>query len=77
MGYKTELTEIDIENTIIALNTIKYICTKSKHCKNCPIGYKKNLDEHSCMIHELIEGGILPVDWEIKAVPRLLDTTVF
>ncbi|HBF7477287.1 hypothetical protein M1I50_08900 [Clostridioides difficile] len=75
MGYKTELTEIDIKNTIIALNTIKYICTKSKNCKNCPLGYMKNLDEHNCMLYELIDKGLLPCDWSVKKVTRLLDTT--
>ncbi|HBF0312699.1 hypothetical protein KLN18_15085 [Clostridioides difficile] len=76
MENKVELTQEDIKNTLVALNTIKYICTKSKHCKNCPIGYIKSIDEHDCMLHKLVESNLLPVDWHIKEVSRLLDTTV-
>ncbi|HBF9900732.1 TPA: hypothetical protein KO440_003935, partial [Clostridioides difficile] len=53
MENQTELTEKDIEKTLSALNIIKYICIISKHCKNCPLGYMKNLDEHNCMLYEL------------------------
>lgn len=75
MNCKTELTEDDIKNTIIALNTIRYVCTKSKYCKDCPIGYMKNLGEYNCMLHELPERGLLPCDWSVKKVTRLLDAT--
>ncbi|EQF27399.1 hypothetical protein QEW_0722 [Clostridioides difficile CD160] len=70
-----ELTQDDIKNTIVALNTIKYVCIKSKHCKNCPIGHMIKIDEYNCLLSELIDNGILPVDWKIKKVSRLLDTT--
>ncbi len=70
-----ELTEEDIKNTIVALNTIRYVCIKSKNCKNCPLGYMKNLDEHNCMLYELIDKRLLPCDWSVKKVTRLLDTT--
>ncbi|AWH83412.1 hypothetical protein [Clostridioides difficile] len=76
MENQTELTEKDIENTLSALNIIKYICIKSKHCKNCPLGYMKNLDEHNCMLYELIDRGLLPCDWNAKKVTRLLDAIV-
>ncbi|NJJ36513.1 hypothetical protein GSQ51_18210 [Clostridioides difficile] len=76
MKNQIELTQEDVKNTITALNTIKYVCIKSKHCKNCPIGYMINIDEHGCMLHELIERGILPFNWRIKEVPRLLDTSI-
>ncbi|MDY6690646.1 hypothetical protein [Clostridioides difficile] len=75
MENQIELTQKDIENTLSALNIIKYICIKSKHCKNCPLGYMKNLDEHNCMLYELIDKGLLPCDWSVKKVTRLLDTT--
>ncbi|MCC0642219.1 hypothetical protein [Clostridioides sp. ES-S-0049-03] len=71
-----ELTRNDVNNTFIALNTIKYICEKSKHCKNCPLGYMEDLDEHNCMLYKLMENDLLPVDWQIKQVSRLLDATV-
>ena len=70
------LTQVDIRNTIIALNAIKYICTKSRHCKNCPIGHMIKIDEYSCLLSELIDNGVLSVDWKVKEVSRLLDTTL-
>ncbi|MCC0783562.1 hypothetical protein IR152_10810 [Clostridioides sp. ES-S-0108-01] len=76
MENKVELTQEDIKNTLVALNTIKYICTKSKHCKNCPLGYMEDLDEYNCMLYKLMENDLLPVDWQIKQVSRLLDATV-
>ncbi|MCI9976501.1 hypothetical protein JY742_10250 [Clostridioides difficile] len=75
MENQTELTEKDIRDTLSALNIIKYVCTKSKHCKNCPLGYMKYLDEHNCMLYELIDKGLLPCDWSVKKVTRLLDST--
>lgn len=75
MENKVELTQGDIEATLVALSTIRNICTKSRHCKNCPLGYMKNLDGHNCMLYELIDRGLLPCDWSVKKVTRLLDTT--
>ncbi|EGT4929474.1 TPA: hypothetical protein KPF99_003550 [Clostridioides difficile] len=76
MKNQTELTKEDIKNTLVALNIIKNTCEKSKHCKNCPLGYMDSIDEHNCMLYKLSKNGLLPVDWNIKEVPRLLDTTI-
>ncbi|MCC0645410.1 hypothetical protein KGF41_14180 [Clostridioides sp. ZZV14-6150] len=76
MENEIELTQADIEKTLIALNDIRYICIKSKCCKKCPLGYMKNLDEHNCMLYQLIDMGLLPCDWSVKKVTRLLDTAV-
>ncbi|HFL2571623.1 hypothetical protein [Clostridioides sp. ZZV15-6383] len=75
MENKVELTQEDVKSVFVALNTIKYICEKSKHCKNCPLGYMENVEEHNCMLYRLMKNDLLPVDWCIKEVPRLLDTT--